>query len=222
MVKLVLQLGCVGRSVNPDYPDFDDILEGPSLPMNPSNHQALDYVRLLWPTALCELIAVETNRYAFQRHVRDWTPTSVDEICAFLGTIVLIGYHTLPSFEKYWSNKKFNGVPALQERMTFGRFRGLWGNLHIVDNETDDSSDKFFKVRPVISQLSSRCTMNWGYVHLVTLLFPSFPVCYMYVAFVPVYNVRLPVPVHRQLVSHCVHLFIHDHTQEPSIGFIHH
>ena len=62
--------------------------------------------------------------------------------------------------------------------------------------------------------------LNWGYVHLVTLLFPSFPVCYMCVAFVQVYLVRLPVPVHKQLVSHCVHLFIHDHTQEPSIGFI--
>ena len=59
--------------------------------------------------------------------------------------------------------------------------------------------------------------LNWGYVHLVTLLFPSFLVCYMCVAFVQVYLVRLPVPVHKQLVSHCVHLFIHDHTQEPSI-----
>ena len=31
--------------------------------------------------------------------------------------------------------------------------------------------------------------LNWGYVHLFTLLFPSFPVCYVYihVAFVPVY-----------------------------------
>ena len=42
--------------------------------------------------------------------------------------------------------------------MTFGRFRGqfcgLWGNLHIVDNETDDYSDKFFKARPGISHLS--------------------------------------------------------------------
>ena len=83
--------------------------------MNPSNHQALDYVQLLWPTALFELIhvAVETNRHAFQRHVRDWTTTSADEIWEFLGTIVLMGYHTLPSFEKYWSNKKFSGVPAL-------------------------------------------------------------------------------------------------------------
>ena len=45
-------------------------------------------MQLLWPTALCELIAVETNRYAFQRHVRDWTPTNADEIWAFLATIV--------------------------------------------------------------------------------------------------------------------------------------
>ena len=50
---------CVGRSVHRDYPEFDDTLEGPSLP---------------WLTALCELIAVETNRYAFQRHVRRGCP----------------------------------------------------------------------------------------------------------------------------------------------------
>ena len=45
--------------------------------------------------------------------------------------------------------------------MTFGRFRGLWGNLHIVDNETDDSLEKFFKVRPVISHLS--CSFSQAY-----------------------------------------------------------
>ena len=45
--------------------------------------------------------------------------------------------------------------------MTFGRFRGLWGNLHIVDNETAHPSDKFFKVRPVISQLS--CSFSQAY-----------------------------------------------------------
>ena len=52
---------CVGRSVHRDYPEFAD-------------ESILDYVRLLWPTALCELIAVETNRYAFQRHVRRGCP----------------------------------------------------------------------------------------------------------------------------------------------------
>ena len=32
--------------------------------------------------------------------------------------------------------------------------------------------------------------LNWGYVHLFTLLFPSFPVCYIHVAFVPAYCSR--------------------------------
>ena len=77
---------CVGRSVHPDYLEFDDTLEGPSLPMNPSNHQALDYVRLLWPTALYELIAVETDRYAFQRHVRRGCPGG--EIVAFAVSVL--------------------------------------------------------------------------------------------------------------------------------------
>ena len=45
--------------------------------------------------------------------------------------------------------------------MTFGRFCGLWGNLHIVDNETDDSSNEYFKVRPVISHLS--CSFSQAY-----------------------------------------------------------
>ena len=61
--------------------------------------------------------------------------------------------------------------------------------------------------------------LNWGYVNLVTLLFPSFPVCYMYVAFVLVYLGHC-LFLSRQLVSYCVNLFIHDHTQEPSISFI--
>ena len=116
--------------------------------MNPSN-QALDDVQLLWPTTLCELIAVETNRYAFQRHVRDWTPTNADEIWAFLGTIVLMGYHTMSSFEEYLSSKKFSGVPALQQRMTFRQFRGLW-TMKLMTYQIG-----FFKVRLVISHLSS-------------------------------------------------------------------
>ena len=126
--------------------NFDNTLEPPILQMNPPN-QALDYVRLLWPTALCELIATETNRYAFQRHVRDWTPTNEDKIWAFLGTIVLMGYHTLPSFENFSSSKKFSGVPALQERMSYryfvdcGVISKLWTmKLTTYQSQTSDQS----------------------------------------------------------------------------------
>ena len=116
-VKLVLQLGFVavvnlfcsplllfsasrpsfvldGMSISITR-NFDSTLESSILLMNPSNHQALDYVRLHLLTALCELIAVETNRYAFQKHVSDWTLTNEDEIWAFLGTVVGIPYTAL-------------------------------------------------------------------------------------------------------------------------------
>ena len=45
--------------------------------------------------------------------------------------------------------------------------------------------------------------LNWGYVHLVTLLFPSFPVCYIHVAFVPAYCSR------PQTVGKSLYAFIH-------------
>ena len=45
------------------YPVFMGI-EGPSHDANPGDSNALDYLSLLWPATLCELIALETNRYA--------------------------------------------------------------------------------------------------------------------------------------------------------------
>ena len=61
--------------------------------------------------------------------------------------------------------------------------------------------------------------LNWGYVHLFTLLFPSFPVCYIHVAFVPVYC-KDPCS-HPQTVGKSLCAFIHPLPhQEPSIGFI--
>ena len=48
---------CVGRSVHRDYPEFDDTLEGPQF----ADQSILDYVRLLWPTALCELNSTFTD-----------------------------------------------------------------------------------------------------------------------------------------------------------------
>ena len=53
------------------YPIFGGI-EGPSYDVNPGDSNALDYLSLLWPTTLCELIAVETNRYTLQRGVANW------------------------------------------------------------------------------------------------------------------------------------------------------
>ena len=53
--------------------------------MNPDDNNALDFLLLLWPNALCELIATETNRYAVQKKRINWVNTTASEVWTFLG-----------------------------------------------------------------------------------------------------------------------------------------
>ena len=55
-------------------------IKGPSQDLPPQENSAFDYLRLLWPVCLCELIATETDRYAHQCGIRDWQSVSVAEI----------------------------------------------------------------------------------------------------------------------------------------------
>ena len=43
------------------YPEFLGV-HGPSQDINPNDNSALDYLLLLWPASLCDLIADETDR----------------------------------------------------------------------------------------------------------------------------------------------------------------
>ena len=61
------------------YPLFEGI-KGPSQDLPPRENSTFDYLRLLWPVCLCELIATETGRYVHQRGIRDWQSVSVAEI----------------------------------------------------------------------------------------------------------------------------------------------
>ena len=69
------------------YPQFSGC-EGPSQLLDPSDN---DELALVWPTSLCELIAIETNRYAQQNNCPKWVD---DEVWIFLWIVVLMGIHT--------------------------------------------------------------------------------------------------------------------------------
>ena len=45
------------------YPEFLGV-HSPSQDLNPNDNSALDYLSLLWPASLCDLIAGEMDRYA--------------------------------------------------------------------------------------------------------------------------------------------------------------
>lgn len=50
-----------------------------------------------------DLIVMQTNLYAEQTKPNGWVPVTRSEIRAFLGILIIIGYHILPSIDLYWS-----------------------------------------------------------------------------------------------------------------------
>ena len=95
---------------NPLYPIFEGV-EGPAVRMNPDEHDALDYFKVMWSGELNELVANETNRYAYGRPGgSSWVATTAGEILAFLGILILMGFHRLPKFSDYWSRSEYLGV----------------------------------------------------------------------------------------------------------------
>ena len=138
------------------YPKFD-WCEGPAQLLDPSCNNALDFFLLLWPTSLCELIAVETNRYARQNNRPKWVDVSTDEVWTFLGIIILMGIHRLPRISNYWSQDSLLGISAVQQAMSMRRFWNLWANLHLVDNQTTPASGgPSRKIKPLLDILSDR------------------------------------------------------------------
>ena len=137
------------------YPKLRGI-HGPAQDLAPNENSVFEYLLLLWPAALCELIALETNRYANQKGVSNWQSVSVAEVWSFLGIIILMGIRRLPRIRNYWSKDYFLSIPALKRCMSLGRFWALWSNLHVVDNESINASGSVSrKLKPVLDTLSS-------------------------------------------------------------------
>ena len=143
------------------YQEFTG-MEGPTDDTDPKDNRALDFLKLVWPSALCELIAIETNRYAAQNATSDWSDTCSNEIWSFLGVIIFMGFHRLPRICNYWNTDEYLGLPALQKHMPLTRFWDLWCNMHLVDNGEADHSDRLYKVRPLIKCLTGTFTKHYN------------------------------------------------------------
>ena len=136
------------------YPTFQG-LHGPAQDLAPNDNNAFEYLVLLWPESLCELIALETDRYANQKGVSEWQSVSVAEVWSFLGIVILMGIHRLPRIRNYWSRDCFLGISALHECMCLSRFWALWSNLHVVDNQCiEPSGGVSRKIKPVLDTLA--------------------------------------------------------------------
>ena len=132
-------------------------IPGPILPDDLTLESALDYFVYIFGEDTFKNIAQQTNLYALQCN-QEWHETSTEEIKAFLGMILAMGIHKVPSVSDYWSQHALLGVPGITRNMLRNRFMQILQNLHLNDNSKMPQPgysdfDKLHKVRPLLETI---------------------------------------------------------------------
>nr|XP_043906948.1 piggyBac transposable element-derived protein 4-like [Solea senegalensis] len=128
-----------------------------------------DFLELFLTNELLQHIVDQTNLYASQyiraqpdslpySRVNAWKPVSVPELKTFFGLSFLTGYVKKPSLELYWSVDEVDATPYFSRTMSRNRFQMIWKFLHYNNNnESQDATDKMYKVRPVLNYIVEKC-----------------------------------------------------------------
>ena len=137
------------------YPEYLGI-EGPQDRNNPQTCNPMNFLFLLWPESLCDLIVDETNSYG--RSKPNWLDIDRDELLTLVGLITMMGIKKLPRIENYWS-------------MSSHKVWQIWSNLHVVDNSTLSGNGLTRKFKPILDVF--RRTFLSNYSPLVEVGFPE-------------------------------------------------
>ena len=126
--------------------------------------------KLFLTPALIDLIVEQTNLCVSQMSADQyakWEEVTVEEICAYMGFMILMGINHLPALSDYWKLDPTYHYGAIADKITRDRFFDISWYLHFVDNTTlipwsDPGYDKLGKVRPVIRILSEQFLQNYN------------------------------------------------------------
>ena len=88
---------------------------------------------------LLSMLEIESERYVAQNG-RD-IEVSEEELSAFLGVIILMRIHKLPSIKSYWVVDDGLGNPLIQNTVTETRFMEILRNINFTDNQKLPSKD---------------------------------------------------------------------------------
>ena len=117
-----------------------------------------EFFEVIWGEDTFCYLADQTNPHTAQKKRGNWIDTSEAEMKAYLGMILAMGIHKLPSLRDYWSTNALLGVPGITRGITRNRFMTILSNLHLNDNtkmpERDSPSfDKLYKVRQLLDRI---------------------------------------------------------------------
>ena len=162
--KLASNIGFQKAMHLSSYPSYSEDTHGPFVSMDPDNNDPHDFLKLLWPDHLVDLLVRETNNYALRKGVRDWKDVDRRDIWTFLGIIVIMGIKRLPRIENYWSRDSLLGVPEVSGCMSLNRFWAIWTCLHVVDDQEPSSGNASItsKIKPLLDILEDTFFINYS------------------------------------------------------------
>ena len=148
------------REITPVDVDFDAIQILPTKPFADDDHP-VDFFSWFFDEDAVQVLVSQTNLYARQNRIKNWKDTEPGEMRAFLGLLVAMGLHNLPSADLYWCTDPLFRVSAVASVMPVKRFKKLLQSLHVNDNATapkkgQPNFDKLYKVRPLIEILNKQ------------------------------------------------------------------
>lgn len=110
----------------------------------------LDYFYIFFSPDIITDITQNTNLYSVQKTGKSIQVTE-DDIKSFLAIEVLMGIVKMPAYTDYWA-KRTRYAPVA-DIMSLKRYEQIRRHIHFVDNIHDDSSDRYFKIRPVMEKV---------------------------------------------------------------------
>ena len=91
------------RAMNDVDIDFDVVRVVPANPFLPCDG-ATEFFCKFFDDDLFDLLVKQTNLYASQQRIRHWDDVTTNEMKAFIGILVAMGCHQVPSLEMFWSS----------------------------------------------------------------------------------------------------------------------
>ena len=147
-----------------------DTMDMNLLPTDSTQRTPLFFLKLYLTDSLIDSIVFETNRYFYQkvgvrvRSVRQsqWVDMNRDLIWSYIGLLYLTGIDHKSNMKDYWSRDLLLGHSVFPSVMSHSQFQLISSYLHFNDNHSIDTSDRLYKVRPLIDGLNERMRVVSG------------------------------------------------------------
>lgn len=145
--------------------------ENPGLKINYTQLTMQETVNMFLTDNFLQLLVDQTNLYAKQeiekrgkikksQRASKWVDVDVQEIKIFFALLLQMGPCNFPSIEHYWSTDSLYNIQFWRLHMSRNRFQLLLRYIHFTDN-TVDSTDRLFKIRPILSHFNNIMKQNY-------------------------------------------------------------